>query len=238
MLLIGLVVDTKGLATQLVSQSNALLGDEGGKLIEGMLAQADRPAAGWAALFGVGAALFGATTAFAALKDALDDILAEQAPQNDSIWDTIRARLLSFGIIATLGFLLLVSLVANAALAATSDLLMRWFDTEAVWIGRLISAVVSFIGTFALFAVIYRILPERRLSRSALMIGAVASTLLFSIGRIAIGIYLGRTDAVSAFGAAGSLAVVLIWVYYSALAFFVGALVARYVEEKGLSVES
>ena len=75
-------------------------------------------------------------------------------------------------------------------------------------------------------------LPERKLSKTALLIGAVASTILFSVGRIGIGFYLGHTDAVTAFGAAGSLAVVLIWVYYSALAFFVGALVARYVEEE------
>ena len=131
----------------------------------------------------------------------------------------------------SLGFLLLVTLLANAILAAMSGVLTRYFDAEAVWIGRLIAAVITFLGTFGLFYLIYRLLPERKLSKTALLIGAVASTILFSLGRIGIGFYLGHTDAVTAFGAAGSLAVVLIWVYYSALAFFVGALVARYVEE-------
>ena len=129
----------------------------------------------------------------------------------------------------SLGFLLLVTLLANAMLAAMSGMLTRYFDTEAVWIGRFIAAVVTFLGTFGLFYLIYRVLPERKLHRTALLIGAVASTMLFSVGRIGIGLYLGHTDAVTAFGAAGSLAVVLIWVYYSALAFFIGALVARYV---------
>jgi membrane protein len=131
----------------------------------------------------------------------------------------------------SLGFLLLVTLLANALLAAMSGVLTRYFDNEAVWIGRLIASVITFLGTFGLFYLIYRLLPERKLTQTALLIGAVASTILFSLGRIGIGFYLGHTDAVKAFGAAGSLAVVLVWVYYSALAFFVGALVARYVEE-------
>jgi membrane protein len=231
MLLFGLVVDTQTLQTQLLSQATSLLGKEGGALIEGMLEQANNPKRGWSAVFGVLAAAFGATTVFAELKGSLDDLLAKQPPQNTTIWQTIRARILSFGIVMSLGFLLLVTLLANAMLAAMSGVLTRYFDAEAVWIGRLIAAVVTFLGTFGLFYLIYRLLPERKLSKTALLIGAVASTILFSVGRIGIGFYLGHTDAVAAFGAAGSLAVVLIWVYYSALAFFIGALVARYVEE-------
>ncbi len=196
-----------------------------------MLEQANSPKRGWSAAFGALAAVIGATTVFAELKGTLDDLLAKQAPQNTTLWQTIRARILSFGIVMSLGFLLLVTLLANAILAAMSGVLTRYFDAEAVWIGRLIAAVITFLGTFGLCYLIYRLLPERKLSKTALLIGAVASTILFSLGRIGIGLYLGHTDAVKAFGAAGSLAVVLIWVYYSALAFFVGALVARYVEE-------
>jgi membrane protein len=200
-------------------------------LIEEMLKRANNPERGWSAAFGLLAAAFGATTVFAELKGSLDDLLAKQPPQNMTIWQTIRARILSFGIVMSLGFLLLVTLLANAILAAMSGVLIRYFDTEAVWIGRLIAALITFLGTFGLFYFIYRLLPERKLGKSALLIGAVASTILFSVGRVGIGFYLGHTDAVAAFGAAGSLAVVLIWVYYSALAFFVGALVARYLEE-------
>ena len=231
MLVFGFLVDTETLRTQLQSQSSALLGEEGGKLIEGMLSRADEPRAGWSAVFGILAAIVGATTVFAELKDSLDDLLAKQAPPNLTLWQTIRARLLSFGIVLSLGFLLLVTLLANAVLAALSGGLTRWFGVEAVWIGRLIGAVITFVGTFALFYAIYRLLPERKLTKTALMIGAVASTILFALGRIGIGLYLGHTEAIAAFGAAGSLAVVLIWVYYSALALFVGALVGRYVEE-------
>jgi membrane protein len=230
-LVFGFVVDTETLRAQLQSQSSALLGEEGGKLIEGMLSRADEPKAGWSAAFGILAAVVGATTVFAELKDSLDDLLAQQAPPNLTLWQTIRARILSFGIVLSLGFLLLVTLLANAVLAALSGGLTRWFGIEAVWIGRLIGAVITFAGTFALFYGIYRLLPERKLTKTALLIGAVASTILFAVGRIGIGLYLGHTEAIAAFGAAGSLAVVLIWVYYSALAFFLGALVARYVEE-------
>ena len=230
MLLFGFLVDTETLEAQLLSQATALLGEEGGALIKGMLDRAHEPARGWSALFGVLAAAFGATTAFAELKGGLDDLLAERAPKM-SFWRTVRARLLSFGIVVSLGFLLLVTLLANALLAVMTHALTGYFALEAVWLTRALGAAITFAGTFALFYAIYRLLPERKLTRTALLIGAVASTMLFSIGRIGIGIYLGHTDAVAAFGAAGSLAVVLIWVYYSTLAFFAGALVARYIEE-------
>lgn len=230
-MLFGLIVDTETLRGQLQTQATDLLGEQGGALIEGMLAQSNEDQAGWSVAFGFIVAAIGATTVFNELKGSLDDLLAQEPPPNLTIWQTIRARVLSFGIVISLGFLLLITLLANAALAATSDLLTKWFAVEAVWIGRLIGAVLSFGGTFALFYVIYRMLPERKLTKTAILIGAVASTILFSLGRILIGLYLGHTDAVAAFGAAGSLAVVLIWVNYSAVAFFVGALVARYVEE-------
>ena len=231
MLLFGLFIDTQTLQTQLLAQSQALLGEQGGELIEGMLEQSESSKRGLSAVFGVLAAAFGATTVFAQLKDTLDDILAQRAPPSASLWQTIRARILSFGIVVSLGFLLIVTLIANAILAATSGMLTRFFDSEAVWFGRLIGAVISFLGTFGVVYAIYRLLPERKLNKTSLLIGAVASTLLFSLGRIAIGYYLGHTDAVAAFGPAGSLAVVLIWVNYSAMAFFLGALIARYVEE-------
>lgn len=230
-LLFGLVVDTAVLRGQLVDQASSLIGSGSAELIEGMLERADRPEAGWSALFAFAALLVGATTSFAELKDGLDDVLAQQAPERDSLWDTVRARLLSFGVFVALGFLLLVSLAANAALAVLGNVLTAWFDWEALVIGHILSAAITFLGTFALFLGIYRFLPERRLARRALVVAAVASTALFSLGRIAIGIYIGSTDAIAAFGAAGSLAVVLIWVYYSAVAFYTGGLVGRWVEE-------
>ncbi|HVE48237.1 MAG TPA: YihY/virulence factor BrkB family protein [Casimicrobiaceae bacterium] len=230
-MLFGLIVDTETLRGQLQTQATALLGEQGGALIEGMLEQSNEDKAGWSVAFGFIVAAIGATTVFNELKGSLDDLLAQDPPPNLTIWQTIRARVLSFGVVVSLGFLLLITLLANAALAVTSDLLTKWFAVEAVWIGRLIGAVLSFGGTFALFYVIYRMLPERKLTKTAILIGSVASTILFAVGRILIGLYLGHTDAVAAFGAAGSLAVVLIWVNYSAVAFFVGALVARYVEE-------
>lgn len=231
MLLFGMVVDAKLLQDELVVQTTALIGAEGGKLIANMLRSATDPSAGWSAMLAFAAAAFGATTAFAQLKESLDDVLALHPREDISFRDTVRSRLLAFGIVATLGFLLLVSLVASAVLSALGDVLTRWVAVEAVWMARVVSTSVTLLGTFLLILLIYRILPERRLTRRGLLTGAIASTALFAIGKVVVGIYLGRTEAVTAFGAAGSLAVVLLWVYYSALAFFAGALVARYVEE-------
>ncbi len=230
-LLFGLIVDTAVLREQLVAQSTALFGGDAGQLIEGMLRKADLPQAGLSAIFAVVMLAVGATTTFAELKDGLDDVLAQKAPESTSLWDTIRARILSFGVFVSIGFLLLVSLAANAALAVLSDLLTRWFGWEAAVLGKLLNAAIAFLGTFLLFLGVYRFLPERRLSRQALVIGAVASAMLFAAGRVGIGLYLGNTDTLEAFGAAGSLAVILIWVYYSSLAFYTGALIGRLAEE-------
>lgn len=230
-LLFGLFVDTAYLREQLVAQANGLIGGDAGELIGGMLERADHPDAGWSALFAVIALVLGATTSFAELKDGLDDVLAQQAAKVEGVWNTIRARVLSFGVFVSIGFLLLVSLGANALLAGLSHLLVGWFGWEAVLLGQVLHYAVTLLGTFALFLAIYRFLPERRLHRKALIVAAVASTVLFSVGRIGIGLYLGNTDTLGAFGAAGSLAVILIWVYYSSLAFYSGGLIGRLVEE-------
>lgn len=230
-LMFGLIVDTAVLRGQIVAQVTALVGGDSGKLVADILERADHPDAGFSAIFAVLGLFVGATTTFAELKDGLDDVLAEQAPKSGSLWDTIRARILSFGVFVSLGFLLLVSLAANAGLAILSDALNRWFDSEAVLLGHAISAAIAFLGAFLLFLGIYRFLPERKLSRKALVVAAVASTVLFTIGRIAIGLYLGNTDTIGAFGAAGSLAVILVWVNYSAVAFYTGALIGRLTEE-------
>ncbi len=230
-LMFGLVVDTAYLREQLVAQAAALIGPQSAQLIAGMLDRVHHPDAGFSAVFAIAGMVLGATTSFNELKGGLDDVLREHAPPGGTLWDKVRARLLSFGVFVSLGFLLLVSLAANAALAVLSEGLVRWFGWEAVVLGRILSAAVTFLGTFLLFLGIYRFLPERRLSRRALVIAAAASTVLFSLGRIAIGLYLGNTDSIAAFGAAGSLAVVLIWVNYSALAFYTGALVGRLAED-------
>jgi membrane protein len=230
-LLFGLIVDTALLREQLVAQASALFGGESGELIGGILERADHPDAGFSAVFAIVGLVVGATTTFAELKDGLDDVLAQKAPETTGLWSTIRARILSFGVFVSIGFLLLVSLAANAALAVLSNTLAGWLHWEAVLLGRILTAVIAFLGTFLLFLGIFRFLPERRLGRKPLLIAAVASTVLFSVGRIAIGLYLGNTDTIGAFGAAGSLAVILIWVYYSSLAFYTGALIGRLAEE-------
>ena len=166
--------------------------------------------------------LIGATGVFTALQDAMNTIW-EVTPKPRQLWSEIlRTRFLSFALVMAMCFLLLVSLIISAALAAISG----YFQTLLPMTGMFWPAVdfgVSFVITTLLFAMIYKILPDVHIHWSDVWIGAAATALLFAIGKIAIGLYLGRSAFASAYGAAGSFVVLLAWVYYSSQILFLGA---------------
>ncbi len=167
--------------------------------------------------------LLGATTVFAELQSALDRIWkAPAAQRKEGVWAMLRARVLSFGLILAIGFLLLVSLVLSAALAALGTF---WGSLFGGWEALLHVAnlVVSVLVVTVLFAVIYKFLPRVNIAWHDVWVGAAVTAILFSIGKFLIGLYIGKSGVVSGFGAAGSLAVVLVWVYYSAQIFLLGA---------------
>ena len=211
---------------ELYGQIAGMVGAEGAKAIEALVANASKPESGVLAMAtGTLLLIMGASTVFGELQNALDRIWRAPERKEGSSWfSLIRARLLSFGMILAIAFLLMVSLVLSALVSALGE----WWGLHVVEI------VLSFALTTALFAMIYKIIPRVRIAWRDVWIGAAVTAALFAIGKFAIGLYLGRASVGSVFGAAGSLVVVMVWVYYSAQIFLLGAEFTRfYAEEHG-----
>jgi membrane protein len=212
---------------QLLGQLKGLMGAKGAEAIQLVLAGARNHESGLrATIIATVLLLFGATSVFAELKDSLDEIWDVPKPTGASWWDVVRTRLLSFGLILVLGFLLMVSLVVSAGLAVLQNFVgALWKDATVVltWIAWLISFGVIAV----LFGVIYKLLPRIRLSWRDVTIGAIGTAAMFELGKFLIGLYIGNSGVASSFGAAGSTIAMLLWVYYSAQIFFLGAEFAR-----------
>jgi membrane protein len=176
-----------------------------------------------AAVIGVATLSAGATSIFAELQSDLDRIWrAPAAAKPSGLWGMLRTRLLSFGLIVSIGFLLLVSLVVSAALAALGNWYGAWFPGWVITM-QIVNQVVSLIFVTVLFAMMYRVLPSVRVSWRDVWRGAVVTAALFTVGKFMIGLYLGKAGVASGFGAAGSIVVLLVWVFYSAQIFLLGA---------------
>jgi membrane protein len=220
----GLVFGQEAARGEIFEQLRGLIGAEGAVAVQGLLESVSKPKEGvLATVVGIVVLLVGATTVFAELQDALDRIWrAPVRTRSSGLWTLLRARILSFGMILGIGFLLMVSLVVSAALSA----LGRWWAPifggwELLLQG--VNLLVSFVLITVIFALIYKVMPRARVEWRDVWIGAAVTALLFSIGKSLIGLYIGRSGVTSGFGAAGSLAVLLLWVYYSAQIFLLGA---------------
>jgi membrane protein len=212
---------------EIIGQVEGLVGRDGAQAIQALLAGARDPASGLAATVAASVLLLvGATTVFVELKGSLDELWGIEPPEGLAIVVFLRTQLHSFGLVLVLGFLLLVSLVLSAALALlqrdAGGILSRSYEILAI-----LSSVIAFGVIACLFAVIYKVLPDAPLSWRDVWIGAVLTAGLFSLGKYAIGLYLGKSGVASSFGAAGSLIALLLWVYYSAQIFFLGAELTR-----------
>ena len=212
---------------QLLNELRGLVGKEGAETIQAILAGARDKESGMMATIIAGVLLLvGATSVFAELKDSLDEIWDVPAPKDAGMWDTVKTRVLSFGLILVLGFLLLVSLVVSAATAVIEDYLGGVWKDSAIIMGW-ISSCIGFLVIATMFGVIYKLLPRIKLSWHDVIIGALGTAAMFTLGKYLIGLYIGNSGAASSFGAAGSLIALLLWVYYSAQIFFLGAEFAR-----------
>ena len=212
---------------QLVSELNGLVGAQGAEAIQLVLAGArDKKSGMWATVVATALLLFGATSAFAELKDSLDEIWNVPPPKDASWWNVLRTRLLSFGLILVLGFLLMVSLVVSAALAVLENYFTGVWQDAAVLLSW-IADLISFLVIATLFGTIYKLLPRIKLSWSDVTIGALGTAAMFTLGKYVIGLYIGNSGVADSFGAAGSMIALLLWVYYSAQIFFLGAEFAR-----------
>ena len=219
----GLVFGDEAARGEIFSQLEGMLGASGALAVQGLLESVRKPSESvTATVFGVVLLLIGATSVFGELQDALDRIWRAPVRAGQSgWWRLVQARLLSFGMILGIGFLLIVSLVASAALAA----LQKWWGPVfSDWAAAsIIEVVLSFLVTTVAFAMIYKIVPRARIHWKDVWIGAATTSLLFTVGKLLIGVYIGRSGIASGFGAAASLVVVLVWVYYSAQIFLLGA---------------
>lgn len=220
----GLMLGREAAQGHLIDELSGLFGEQAAASIQALVASASHPSDSlWGTLIGLGAMLVGATTVFAELQGALDRIW--KAPQRaplGGVWGLLRARVLSFGLILGLGFLLMVSLVLGAVLTA----LGRWWsDTLGAWtlVAQGLNLGVGFLITSVIFAMIYKLMPRAHVQWKDVWVGALVTSSLFTVGKYLISLYLGASGVASAYGAAGSLVLVLVWIYYSAQVFLLGA---------------
>ena len=220
----GLVFGDEAVRGELFGQLRGLMGADGAKAVEGLLASVSKPSEGIiGTVSGIALLLVGATTVFGELQDALDRIWRAPARDKSSgLWGLIRTRLLSFGMILALAFLLMVSLVLGAVIAALGkvfDAYLGGWETFA----QLVNLVIGFGLTTLVFGIIYKWMPRVSVAWRDVWVGASVTSLLFTLGKFLIGLYIGKSGVASGFGAAGSLVVIFVWVYWSAQVFLLGA---------------
>ena len=219
----GLAFGSEAASGAIYEQMRGMVGDSGATAIQGLVASASKPAASIiAGITGIITLVLGATTVLGELQSSLDRIWRAPPTKEKSWFRMLRKRVLSLSMLLVLGFLLLVSLVLSAAIVAIGD----WFGPifgKLRWLLEALNFVVSFGVVTALFAMIYKILPSVRIGWMDVWIGAAVTALLFTVGKFLIGLYLGKSGVTSGFGAAGSVVVLLVWVYYSAQIFLLGA---------------
>jgi membrane protein len=211
---------------QVVSQFRDLVGADGATLVETMLAASRSKSGGvLSTVIGLVVLVIGATGVFAQLQEALNAVwnVPERKTAGLGLWVMLRDRLLSFSVVLGLAFLLLVSLVLGAVLAGVQNWLKAHLGDGAAWGIGTLNFALSLALSAVLFALIYKLLPDARVGWRSVWVGAVATALLFNLGKYLIGLYLGQAAVGSSFGAAGSLAVLLVWVYYSTQLLLVGA---------------
>ena len=219
----GLVWGGEAVRGELVTQLGALLGSSAASTVEEMLKSVSWPVGGWLnTALGLGLMLVGATTVFAELQDALDTIWHVPAGPVQGWLTWVRARMLSFGLILGLSFLLLVSLLLGAMLAVAETWWKPWFG-EWLYVAAIANTVISQGLVVAVFALIFKWMPRARVAWRDVLLGALVTAALFELGRSAIGAYLKGSGIASGFGAAASVVALLVWVYFSAQILLIGA---------------
>jgi membrane protein len=220
----GLVLGQEAAQGQIFNQLRGLLGNESGKAMQDMVQSASqKPASGvTATLIGIVTLLFGASGVFGQLQTSLNTIWEVQPKPGRGIWGILRDRVLSFGFILVVGFLLLVSLLLTAGIALVAEWFGGMFPGMEI-LTQIVNSVLSLVLITLLFAMIFKFLPDAKIAWHDVWIGAFITAVLFTIGKFALGLYLGKSGVESSYGAAGSLIVLLLWVYYSSQILFFGA---------------
>jgi membrane protein len=218
----GLAFGHEAAQMALIAQLSGLMGSQSADLLQAALQSASSKSSGiWATIIGGVTLLVTASGVFGEIQLALNKIWKVE-PSGSSMSRLVRARAASLGLVAALGFLLLVSLIASAAISALGGVINAYLPFGETVVG-VINAVVSFILIAVMFGAIYKVLPDRQLEWRDVAIGAVVTAALFTLGKSLIGWYIGTSAVASSYGAAGGLLVILIWVYYSSQIFLLGA---------------
>ena len=234
----GLVLGEEAVRGQLYEQLKGYVGAQAAESVQSMVQSASKKSDGWmGAVLGFITLMLGASGVFGQLKDALNTIWEVKAKGGAGVWGFVRARLLNFGMVLVIGFLLLTSLLMTAALAA-----LNGYFESIVGMPPFVGAVLGFILSFGvvatLFAFIFKVLPDAKIEWRNVWIGAVVTALLFELGKFGLGYYLGRESTASSFGAAGSVVLLLLWVYYASCILLFGAEFTQvYARESGHAIE-
>jgi membrane protein len=207
---------------QLFARVHDFLGDEPAKAIQAIVENAHRGGSGWAALLSIGLLIVGASATFSSLNTALDRVFPAVASERHSgIALMLRVRLMSFGLVLGVGFLLVVSLVLDTAVSLIGK--MIWGNSPMLLVTDIVQLITSLAILSLAFTALMKLLPDARVKWRAAMVGGVVSAVLFTIGKKLFAIYLAHAGTASAFGAAGSLAVLLMWLYFSSAVLLLGA---------------
>ena len=206
------------------------IGHQGSQVVNGMITHAQKHGSRtFASFIGVITLLFGASAVFNELRSALDKIWDVRPESTPGIWGAIKQRFFAFGMVLAIGFLLLVSVLISTTLAALGKLASRSLPMPPSTMSA-INFMASLIAVAVLFALVFRYVPGTRIAWKNIWIGAIITALLFTIGQFLIGLYLGKVAVGSAYGAAGSLVAVIVWVYYSSMIFLFGAEFTRVLD--------
>ena len=229
---IGLLLGQETIEEKAFAELNSLLGDQGAEMIRGFVENykdTERDILG--TIIGFGIFIFSATSFFTVLQKSLNFVWRIRAKPSRGILKTLKDRALSFGMVLSLGLLLLISLVIDATIAVLKDFLTERLPGLTVFLIRAGNFVISFGIIMVIFAMIYKFLPDARIKWRVTWMGAFITTILFVAGRTLIGLFLGNANVGIMYGAAGSLFVILLWVFYSSIIFFFGAEITQQYAE-------
>ena len=221
------------------AQIQGFVGDDAAKQIQDIIKNASITGKGTvAAIIGIVTLLIGATSVFGEIQDSVNDIWGLKPKPKQGWLKLIKNRLLSFGIIGSLGFLLLVSLAITAVVEALGKRLEAAFPNVTVVVFYITNLVLTLGVTTLLFAVIFKVLPDARIKWKDVWAGAITTSILFMIGKFAISFYISKSDVGSTYGAAGSLVILLVWIYYSSIILYFGAVFTKsYAKKYGSSIK-
>lgn len=235
----GIVLGKDAIQGKIFGEINGIVGNDAAKQIQDMIKNLEMNGKSTiSVIIGAITLIIGATTVFGEIQQSIN-IIWQVKPKPKKGWlKMIKDRVLSGSMIVTLGFLLLVSLVLNGALDALSEHLKHFLPAITVTLFNVISIIISFVVIAVLFGVIFKVLPDAKVSWADVRSGAIFTAVLFMIGRLVIGIYIEKSGTSSTYGAAGSLIVILLWIYYTAAILYFGAEFTRaYADFKGKRIE-